>query len=72
MAEHGHSSREALDALGPAANQSGLGEREITRTVGSAYRHVSPYGPRRRAPVHQTGSVLARDEPPVSVSGRGL
>lgn len=56
MAEHGHSPSEALDALGPAANQSGLGEREVTRTVGSAYRHVSTYGPRRRAPVRRTGS----------------
>ncbi len=74
MAEHGHSPREALDALGPAANQSGLGEREITRTVGSAYRHVSTYGPRHRAPVRQTGGGFGREELPVavSVSGRGL
>ncbi|MDK9301715.1 bifunctional DNA primase/polymerase [Propionibacterium freudenreichii] len=72
MAEHGHSPSEALDALGPAAGQSGLGEREITRTVGSAYRHVSTYGPRRRAPVRQTGSWFAYNASPVSVSGRGL
>ncbi|MER7521764.1 bifunctional DNA primase/polymerase [Microbacterium oxydans] len=74
MAEHGHSPREALDALGLAAIQSGLGEREITRTVGSAYRHVSTYGPRRRAPVRQTASGFARDESLVvaSASGRGL
>lgn len=71
MAEHGHSPREALDALGLAASQSGLGEREITRTVGSAYRHVSTYGPRRRAPVRQTGSGFARDESPVAASARG-
>lgn len=72
MAEHGHSPSEALDALGLAASQSGLGEHEITRTVGSAYRHVSTYGPRRRAPVRQT--AIARDELPVaaSASGRGL
>lgn len=72
MAEHGHSPREALDALALAASQSGLGEHEITRTVGSAYRHVSTYGPRRRAPVRQT--AIARDELPVaaSASGRGL
>lgn len=72
MAEHGHSPRDALNALGPAAGQSGLGEHEITRTVGSAYRHVSTYGPRRRAPVRQTDSGFAHNEPPVSVSGRGL
>ena len=74
MAEHGHSPSEALDALGLAASQSGLGEHEITRTVGSAYRHVSTYGPRRRAPVRQTPSGFARDESSVaaSASGRGL
>lgn len=72
MAEHGHSPREALDALGPAAGQSGLGDREITRTVGSAYRHVITYGPRRRAPVRQAGSGFTHNEPPVSASSRGL
>lgn len=74
MAEHGHPPGEALDALGPAANQAGLGEREITRTVGSAYRHVSTYGPRHRAPVRQAGDGFARAEPPVAapVSDRGL
>lgn len=51
MAENGRPHREALDALGPAAVQAGLREREITRTVGSAYRHVGAYGPRQRAPV---------------------
>ncbi|MBB2955972.1 bifunctional DNA primase/polymerase [Pseudoclavibacter helvolus] len=73
MAEHGHSPREALDVLGLAASQSGLGEREITRTVGSAYRHVSTYGPRRRAPVRQTDALLVRSETvAASASGRGL
>lgn len=72
MAEHGHSPREALDALGPAAGQSGLGEREITRTVGSAFRHVSTYGPRRRAPARQTDAVIARSEPSASMNGWGL
>lgn len=74
MAEHGHPPGEALDALGPAATQSGLGEREIVRTVGSAYRHVSTYGPRRRAPVRQTDAGFGRAALPVAVSasGRGL
>ena len=74
MAEHGHSPSEALDALGLAASQSGLGEHEIVRTVGSAYRHVSTYGPRRRAPVRQTGAGFGDDGLRVaaSASGRGL
>lgn len=73
MAEHGRSPREAVDALGLAASQSGLGEREITRTVSSAYRHVSTYGPRRRAPVRQTDALLVRRETvAASASGRGL
>ncbi|WP_294179628.1 bifunctional DNA primase/polymerase [uncultured Schumannella sp.] len=73
MAEHGHSPREALDALGKAASQSGLGEREITRTVGSAYRHVSTYGPRHRAPARQMDAPLTRSETvAASASGRGL
>jgi hypothetical protein len=72
MAEHGHSPREALDALGPAAGRSGLDVREITRTVGSAYRHVSTYGPRRRAPVRHADVMLTRGEPQVSVRDRGL
>lgn len=73
MAEHGHSPREALDVLGLAASQSGLGEREIIRTVGSAYHHVSAYGPRRRAPVRQTDALLVRNETvAASASGRGL
>lgn len=44
--EHGHSPREALDALGPASGESGLGNHEITRIVGSAYRQVRTYGTR--------------------------
>ena len=73
MAEHGHSPSEALEALGPAASQSGLGENEITRTVGSAYRHVSTYGPRHRAPVRQTDAIPVRHETVAApASGRGL
>ena len=74
MAEHGRPQGEALEALGPAASQSGLGEREITRTVGSAYRHVATYGPRRRAPARHASGGFAGDGPPVAAaaSGRGL
>lgn len=38
LAENGTPSTDALDALGPAAAQAGLSEREITTTVRSAYR----------------------------------
>ncbi|GAA4486962.1 bifunctional DNA primase/polymerase [Microbacterium panaciterrae] len=72
MAEHGHPQGEALEALGPAASQSGLGEREITRTVYSAYHHVSTNGPRHRALIRQAGSEFMQNEPPVSVISRGL
>lgn len=71
MAEHGHSHRDALDALGPAASHSGLGEREIARTVGSAYRHVNTHGPRHRAPVRPTGDGFAHRELPAVVPARG-
>lgn len=74
MAENGRPPREALDALGPAARHAGLGEREITRTVGSAYRHVSTYGPRQRAPVRSRREPPLRDAHQVraSATDRGL
>lgn len=71
MAEHGHSPREVLDALGRAASECGLGEREIIRTVGSAYRHVRNYGPRHRAPVRQTGAGFGDDGLRVAASASG-
>lgn len=42
LAENGTPPADALDALGPAAAQSGLSEREITTTVRSAYRAAYP------------------------------
>ena len=42
LAENGTPSTDALDALGPAAAQAGLSEREITTTVRSAYRATQP------------------------------
>ncbi|SNU02748.1 Primase C terminal 1 (PriCT-1) [Ruaniaceae bacterium KH17] len=42
LAENGTAPADALDALGPAAAQSGLSEREITTTVRSAYRAAQP------------------------------
>ena len=44
LAENGVSPADALDALSAAAQSAGLGDREITTTVRSAYRatHVQP------------------------------
>jgi hypothetical protein len=42
LAENGTPPADALDALGPAAAQAGLSEREITTTVRSAYRATQP------------------------------
>lgn len=42
LAENGVSPAEALDVLGAAAQSAGLGDREITTTVRSAYRGAQP------------------------------
>jgi len=42
LAENGTRPTDALDALGPAAAQAGLSEREIATTVRSAYRATQP------------------------------
>ena len=42
LAENGTPPADALDALGPAAAQAGLSEREIATTVRSAYRATQP------------------------------
>ncbi len=42
LAENGVSAADALDALGAAAHTAGLGDREITTTVRSAYRATQP------------------------------
>lgn len=42
LAENGVSATDALDALGSAAHSAGLGDREITTTVRSAYRATQP------------------------------
>ena len=42
LAENGVSPADALDALGAAAHSAGLGDREITTTVRSAYRATHP------------------------------
>ncbi len=42
LAENGVSPSDALDALGAAAQSAGLGDRELTTTVRSAYRATQP------------------------------
>ena len=42
LAENGVSPSDALDAWGAAAQSAGLGDREITTTVRSAYRATQP------------------------------
>lgn len=42
LAENGVSPADALDALGAAAQSAGLGDREISTTVRSAYRTTQP------------------------------
>src|SRR5699024_240129 len=42
LAENGIPASDALDVLSAAASEAGLGEREITATVRSAYRTAHP------------------------------
>lgn len=48
------------------------GEREIVRTVGSAYRHVSVYGPRTRAPARNPDALARSTASASSPLSRGL
>lgn len=59
LAENNIPAPEALDVLAAAASEAGLGEREITTTVRSAYRTIQP-GPRTSSRV-QDGSSPAMD-----------
>lgn len=59
LAENNIPAPDALDVLAAAASQVGLGEREITATVRSAYRTVQPR-PQTSSRV-QDGSVPAMD-----------
>lgn len=79
LAENGVPAPDALDVLAAAASQAGLGEREITATVRSAYRTTEPR-PRLTSPPKQRGSPptaegwFAHDGPPARPSSplRGL
>lgn len=64
LAENGTPPGEALAVLGAAAGQAGLGEREITRTVRSAYDNVTRFGPRHRpSPARQDTGTFAPSRP---------
>lgn len=64
LAENGTPPGDALAVLGAAAGQAGLGEREITRTVQSAYDNVNRFGPRHRpSPPRQGTGTFAPSRP---------
>ena len=58
MARRGYSSGDALDSLGPAAQHAGLDDREIERTVASAFRKAK----HAAAPVQAQASSLTSSE----------
>lgn len=75
LAENGTPPAEALDALGPAAAQSGLSEREIATTVRSAYRATHPtsdIAPSDRAPSTQRWCDRTAPSSTASVGRAGL
>ncbi|TSD62437.1 bifunctional DNA primase/polymerase [Aeromicrobium piscarium] len=57
LAENRVPAADALDVLVAAAGHAGLGEREITATVRSAYRCAHPRPPSWSASTHTTGPV---------------
>ena len=68
LAENGVSPADALDALGAAAHSAGLGDREITTTVRSAYRATQPAsGGRSQSAERWFGRA---ENPPSSALGR--
>jgi len=72
LAENGVSATDALDALGAAAQSAGLGDREITTTVRSAYRATQPASEARSGGrIRSTGQWFGRAEsPPSAALGR--
>lgn len=71
LAEAGRAPADALDVLGPAAEQSGLPPREIAVTIRSAYRTTGPTRP--RDPAHQRSPAASFPQPVLrrAVSGGG-
>ena len=75
LAENGVSPAEALDALGAAAQSAGLGDREITTTVRSAYRATQPApepAAAGRAPTTDRWCSRSARSPVVSAGRAGL
>ena len=75
LAENGTPPTDALDALGPAAAQTGLSEREITTTVRSAYRATQPApepAAAGRAPTTDRWCSRSARSPVVSAGRAGL
>ncbi|MBK9725445.1 MAG: bifunctional DNA primase/polymerase [Actinomycetales bacterium] len=73
LAESGTTPADVLDALGPAAAQAGLSEREITTTVRSAYRATAPEAaPAARAPSAARWCARSAPSPTASVGRAGL
>ena len=75
LAENGTPPTDALDALGPAAAQAGLSEREITTTVRSAYRATQPApepAAAGRAPTTDRWCSRSVPSPVVTVGRAGL
>ncbi len=71
LAENGVSPADALDALGAAAQSAGLGDREITTTVRSAYRATQP-APEATSDdrTQSTSRWFGRMHPPSAALGR--
>jgi hypothetical protein len=61
MVEHGFDYHSTLGALGPAAQQAGLGERETVGTIRSAFRRTRTTDPQLREPA--TAHTSARGDP---------
>ncbi|MHB1063611.1 MAG: bifunctional DNA primase/polymerase [Georgenia sp.] len=59
LAENGVPAADALDVLTGAAENAGLGEREITATLRSAYRTAQPPARASSSPVHGSSPLAA-------------
>lgn len=72
LAENGVAPADALDVLAEAAGHAGLGDREVTRTVWSAYRTVS--GPAHARAPATSAPEQSRHRPVRTTAsvGRGL